>query len=51
MNIKLVRPGLAHKTVIMDYKAEFIAAGDHLHGTAMLGDYDTFEYWVEFEIQ
>ena len=45
MNIKLVRPGLAHKTVIMDYKAEFIAAGDHLHGTAMLGDYDTFEEW------
>ncbi len=45
MKITLVKPQPRHKEMILDYKREFIAAGDHLHGTAMLGDYDTFEEW------
>ncbi len=45
MKITLVRPDYSHKELILDYKAEFIANNETLHGTAMLGDYETFEEW------
>ena len=45
MKITLVRPRWEDKENVMTYRREFIAAGDHLHGTAMLGDYDAYEEW------
>ncbi len=45
MKITLVRPDLSHKEMIMDYKAEFIKNNETLHGTAMLGDRESFEQW------
>ncbi len=45
MKITLVRPRYEDKEKVMEYKREFTLNGDHLHGTAMLGDYETYEEW------
>ena len=45
MKITLVRPRPEDSKIVMDYKQEFIAYGDHLHGTSMLDDYDVYEEW------
>jgi len=45
MSIKLIKPTPVWKDKIMDYKAEFISNRDSLDGTALLGDYETFEEW------
>ncbi|MBQ8603969.1 MAG: GNAT family N-acetyltransferase [Oscillospiraceae bacterium] len=45
MKITLVRPRREDKEKVMDYKREFLAYGDQLHGTSMLDDYDVYEEW------
>ncbi len=47
MKITLVRPEMAHKERVMDYKAEFIRNNEELHGTSLLGEYETYEQWLE----
>ena len=45
MKIKLIRPTADMKQQIMDYRAEFVANGETVHGSALLGEYETFEEW------
>ena len=45
MNIKLIKPTDMWKNQIDDYKAEFVKNGETIHGSALLGDYETFEEW------
>ena len=45
MKIKLINPTEMWKEAINDCKAEFVANGETIHGSALLGDYDTFEEW------
>ena len=45
MKIKLIRPTELWKDAILDYKAEFVAGGETIHGSALLGNYETFEEW------
>ncbi len=33
------------KELIMDYKTEFVTNGETVHGSALLGEYETFEEW------
>ncbi len=45
MKIKLIRPTAEMKELIMDYKTEFVTNGETVHGSALLGEYETFEEW------
>ena len=45
MKIKLLKPTELWKDAILDYKAEFVANGERIHGSALLGDYDSFDEW------
>ena len=45
MKIKLIRPTADMKQQIMDYRAEFVSNGERVHGSALLGEYETFEEW------
>lgn len=45
MKIKLIRPTADMKQQIMDYRAEFVSNGETVHGSALLGEYETFEEW------
>lgn len=45
MKIKLIKPTEIWKEAILDYKAEFVANGETIHGSALLGNYDSFEEW------
>ena len=45
MKIKLIKPTELWKDAILDYKAEFVANGERIHGSALLGDYDSFDEW------
>ena len=45
MKIKLIKPTEMWKEAILDYKAEFVANGETIHGSALLGNYDSFEEW------
>ena len=45
MKIKLLKPTELWKEAIMDYKAEFVANGEIIHGSALLGNYDDFDAW------
>ena len=45
MKIKLIKPTELWKDAILDYKAEFVANGETIHGSALLGDYDSFDEW------
>lgn len=45
MKIRLVRPTPEWKDKILDYKKEFATNGETVHGSALLGEYETFEEW------
>ena len=45
MVIKLIKPTEVLKEKIWDYRNEFILNGETIHGSALLGDYDSFEKW------
>lgn len=45
--ITLVFPMREHEEQVMDYKNEFLANGDTLHGTAYLRSCETYTEWYE----
>lgn len=48
MNLKLVRPGPAHEHAVMDYLAEFRAAGEnHVNGSGGLHRFDSYAAWLK----
>jgi len=46
-SLELVKPTLAHKDEILAYKQEFLENGDLLQGTALLGEAESVEAWLE----
>ncbi len=51
MHIQLIKPNEQYKDKILDYKAEFVANNEVLHGSAGLHEIDTFEEWYDLIIQ
>lgn len=51
MHIQLIKPNEQYKNKILDYKAEFVANNEVLHGSAGLHEIDTFEEWYDLIIQ
>ncbi len=48
MHLKLVRPGPAHERAVMDYLAEFRAAGEnHVNGSGGLHRFDSYADWLK----
>lgn len=45
MEIKLLTPTPEWAEQINSYKAEFMANGETIHGSALLGNYNSFEEW------
>ena len=45
MKIRFITPTERWKDAINDYKSEFVLNGETIHGSALLGNYDTFEEW------
>lgn len=45
MNIRLVRPTDEWKDKIWDYREEFLLNGETVHGSALLGEYYSFDEW------
>ncbi len=45
MKIRLVRPTDEWKDKIWDYREEFLLNGETVHGSALLGEYNTFNEW------
>ena len=49
MAVELIRPALAHKEQVMEYKTKMLANHDRLDGCAGLEDVASFEEWIDFE--
>ncbi len=47
MKIMLVRPTDEWKDKIWDYREEFLLNGETVHGSALLGEYNTFIEWYK----
>jgi len=45
--IKLIKPTIKDKNLVLDYKKEFIVSSDSMDGTAGLMDEELFEKWFE----
>ena len=45
MKIRLVHPTDEWKDKIWDYREEFLLDGERIHGSALLGEYNTFAEW------
>ncbi|MBE5738699.1 MAG: GNAT family N-acetyltransferase [Clostridiales bacterium] len=41
-------PSLADETAVMDFRQEFIDNNSHFAGVNSLGDYDSYEEWLEY---
>ena len=51
MHIQLIKPNEQYKNKILDYKAEFVANNEVLHGSAGLDKIDNFEEWYRLILQ
>ena len=51
MHIQLIKPNEQYKDKILDYKAEFVANNEVLHGSAGLDKIDNFEEWYRLILQ
>lgn len=51
MHIQLIKPNEQYKNKILNYKAEFVANNEALHGSAGLDKIDNFEEWYRLILQ
>ena len=47
MKIRLITPSDEWKDKIWDYREEFLLDGETVHGSALLGEYNTFDEWYK----